>query len=113
MSRYWKPAFWLCAIALLALSLAPVSPELPTTGWDKSNHFVGFATLALLGLPAYPRYRLAVLAGLVLYGGLIEVLQSFTTYRQAEWLDLLADAIGVAGGFALYLPIQRLLTKSR
>jgi hypothetical protein len=33
--------------------------------------------------------------------GLIEVLQSFTTYRLAEWGDLLADAIGVVGGYAL------------
>lgn len=107
MTRYLKSAFWLCAFAVLVLSLAPTSPELPTTGWDKSNHFVGFAMLAVLGLPAYLRYRWVVLIGLVLYGGLIEVLQSHTTYRLGEWSDLLADAIGVVGGYALHLLLAK------
>jgi len=96
-----KAAFWACAVAVLVLSLAPSAPELPTTGWDKSNHFIGFCALALLGLLAYPQRPVLLLACLLLYGGLIEILQSFTTYRLAEWADWLADGVGVAIGYGL------------
>jgi VanZ family protein len=29
-------------------------------------------------------------------GGLLEILQSFTTYRSADWADFLADSIGTS-----------------
>ncbi|RZA07387.1 MAG: VanZ family protein, partial [Proteobacteria bacterium] len=35
------------------------------------------------------------------YGGLIEVLQSLTPDRSAEWADLLADGIGLGVGWLL------------
>jgi VanZ family protein len=88
-------------MAVLVLSLAPATPELPTTGWDKSNHFVGFAALAFLGCFAYPSWISGVLLGVFLYGGLIEIMQSFTTYRLAEWSDWIADGVGVGAGYAL------------
>jgi VanZ family protein len=105
----WRWLFALCALAVLVLSLLPPSTPLPSTGWDKSNHLLGFAVLAWLGLRAYPRRVLAVLAGLVLYGGMIEVLQSFTPYRFADWIDLVADALGVGMGYAVW----RLATRFR
>ena len=40
-----------------------------------------------------------MLAGLLTYGGMIEVLQSFTPDRMAEWADLLADTLGLALGW--------------
>lgn len=96
-----KTAFWIAAAAALVLSLAPTSPELPSTGWDKSNHLFGFLTLAVLGLLAYPSRRRRVLIGLLLFGGLIELLQSLTPYRFAEWADWLADALGIVVGYGL------------
>lgn len=99
---FWPSAFWSCAIAVLVLSLVPTAPELPTTGWDKSNHFLGFFVLALLGLLAYEASRGKLFFGLLAFGGLIEVLQSLTTYRLAEWADLGADGLGVLAGFALF-----------
>lgn len=41
----------------------------------------------------------------IIYGGLIEITQQYFPPRQAEWLDWLADIIGVLTGvglFALY-----------
>lgn len=93
-----KPSFWTCAVAVLILSLVPTSPELPSTGWDKSNHFLGFGLLAVL---AYPARRVAVFLGLLAFGGLIEALQSLTPYRLAEWADWVADGIGIVGGYAI------------
>jgi len=94
----WRWAFWMGAAAVLALCLMPPVQHLPSTGWDKANHALAFAMLALLGLLAYPARRARLLWALIAYGALIEVLQSLTGYRTAEWLDLAADGIGVVIG---------------
>ncbi len=90
--------FWVAMLAVLVLSLMPVGVPVPTTGWDKTNHLLGFAVLALLGCWAYPRRTAAVLLGLLAYGGLIEILQFMTPHRYAEWADLLADGLGIVIG---------------
>lgn len=62
-------------VGILVLSLLPSSQSLPTTGWDKSNHVLGFATLAFLSHLAWPGRTALALAALLVYGCLIEVLQ--------------------------------------
>ncbi len=99
--RVLRWLFAATAVFVMVLSLLPLGPEAPSLGWDKANHMAAFALLALLGCRAYPSHTGAVLVGLLAYGGLIEVLQSFTGYRRAEWADLLADALGLAPGWLL------------
>lgn len=96
-----KAAFWSAAFAVLVSSLLPTDVALPSTGWDKANHFAGFALLAVLGLLAYGRRRGALFAGLLAFGALIEALQWLSGYRLAEWGDWFADALGAAAGHAL------------
>jgi len=93
---------------LLVLSLAPSSLALPTTGWDKANHALGFAVLGLLGQWAWPGRTAVVLTALLAYGGLIELLQSFTPDRSAEAVDLLADWVGLLFGAGLAFLLERL-----
>jgi len=102
---------WLLAsamLALLVLSLMPASLSVPSTGWDKSNHALGFAVLAFLAYWAWPGHILLSLLGLLGYGALIEVLQSLTPDRMAEWSDLWADGVGLLVGTAVALLLQRL-----
>ncbi|CAN7327567.1 VanZ family protein [Variovorax paradoxus] len=101
----WRYSFWVCAVGILVMSLAPISTPMPTTGWDKSNHTLAFAVLALLGRWAWPGRTAVVLSALLAYGGLIELLQSFTPDRFAEATDVLADAVGLllGAGFAFLL----------
>lgn len=87
--------------AVMVLSLMPTAVQLPSTGWDKSNHLLAFVVLGWLGMLAFPGRPMAVLLGLLAYGGLIEVLQSFTPSRFAEWGDLLADGLGLLLGTGL------------
>lgn len=104
----WRITFTFCVISVLVLSLLPPSPELPTTGWDKSNHMLAFATLAFLSSQAWPERIAVSLVMLLAYGGLIEVLQSFTPDRQADFIDVVADGTGLLIGtiiaklFAVY-----------
>lgn len=93
--------FWICAVAVLVLSLAPATTSVPTTGWDKTNHLAAFACLAFLACRAYPGHLVAVLMGLLTYGAFIEILQSFTPDRFAELGDLLADGVGLLIGSVL------------
>ena len=105
----WLLLLLLAAIAALALTPAP-APELDL-GWDKLNHLSAFAALGLCAMLGYRDARgrrLLVLAGLLAYGGLIEVLQLYVPNRSGEWGDLLADAIGIGIGALLALLWLRL-----
>lgn len=106
-SIVWRWTFWVCALVVLVLALMPIVPQLPSTGWDKSNHMLAFAVLAVLGLWGYPGRMAVLLLGLLAYGGLIEVLQSLTPDRFAEWADLLADAVGLLVGAGLASLLRR------
>jgi VanZ family protein len=98
---WWR---WLLAVLVVAVSwlaLSPAPPDAFDNGWDKLNHASAFAALMLTGSFASPRSRLgvwALLVGLLGFGALIEIAQSFTPTRSAEWGDLLADAVGIAAG---------------
>ena len=69
---------------------------------DKFLHAFGFTILALWFSGQYTRadyWRLGL--GLVLFGGLIELLQLMISYRTAEWLDLAADGAGIVIGLVI------------
>ena len=105
----WLPlaAFWAAFVAVGVLSLLPPALPLPTTGWDKANHVLAFATLALLGAACWPAHRVRVLLALAAYGGAIEVAQSLTGIRFAEWVDWAADVAGLALAFPLWKRVPR------
>jgi VanZ family protein len=90
-------SFWLSCLAIGVLSLLPVAylPPAAFDWWDKAQHALAFLCLGALGLAGYPDRVTRVLAGLLLYGALIEVLQALTGWRYGEWQDWLADALGV------------------
>jgi LPXTG-motif cell wall-anchored protein len=89
-------SFWIIAVAIGVLALLPATYPLPSTGWDKANHALAFATLALLGAACWPNAFVRVLIGLAIYGGAIEVAQTFTETRMGEVVDWVADVAGLA-----------------
>jgi VanZ family protein len=98
---WWRLAFWLATLVVCVTSLSPTDklPSLLFGGWDKAEHALAYAALAFLGWWAYPAQRLVTLAGLVLYGGVIEIMQFASGWRKGDLVDWLADAIGIAIGF--------------
>ena len=108
-NRLWMVAFWLLAVATLWFSLVPVE-RVPTSFqfWDKAQHALGFAALAALGLMGYPGQWRRVLLGLVLFGIAIEVLQHLSGWRFGDWLDWVADCVGVLIGYAAWRAVGML-----
>ena len=96
-------SIWLLMIAAVAVGSLMPAQDLPPLfpQADKLEHLLGYAILSGWGALLYARTssltRVAI--GLVAYGIAIEIAQAlFTTGRQAEVLDAVADAIGVATG---------------
>jgi VanZ family protein len=98
----WRAAFGIALAGIGVLSLLPSPESLPSTGWDKTNHLVGYGLLGWLARAGWPRAMpWRPIAALIVWGALIEILQGQTGYRQAEWGDVLANGLGAALGVAL------------
>jgi VanZ family protein len=98
-----KTVFWCTLVTVVALSLMPGAMLPPVFNfWDKAQHALGFFGLTWLALSAYPKkspYQIGM--GLLLAGGAIELAQSATGWRYGDWLDLLADAVGIAAALGV------------
>ena len=97
MQRWFKYLFYMVLVLVLTLSLLPLDDDFVTTGWDKTNHLLAFFVLAALYDNCYHSVNPSYLKyfALLMFGVLIEVLQSFTGYRFFSLLDILADALGL------------------
>ena len=97
-----KVIFWLLFLALILGAVMPQSnsPQFFALA-DKVVHTVAFLVLTLVGLRAYPRQVLVMVVILISLGGLIEILQGYTSTRSQEWEDFLADTLGVGLGTLL------------
>jgi VanZ family protein len=108
--RHWRVCFWLAVAAGVVLALWPMpqgsAPWFPAA--DKVQHALAFAVLVVLGRRGGYRSVPALAIGLLVLGGAIEVAQSFTATRTAEWLDWLADAVGIALGFGVWARVAAL-----
>ncbi|MGQ3054171.1 MAG: VanZ family protein [Roseateles sp.] len=110
----WRALLALLLITVTWLALSPAPPRTVDTGWDKSNHALAFAALAFAAVWALwprPRQWPALAAALLVYGGAIELAQSFVPSRSADWLDLLANGLGIAVGLAAASPIAGLAAR--
>ena len=111
-SLFFRLASIAALLAIWLFSFLPGSamPSLP--GTDKWHHALAYFALMLCWgqwfLQPLPRFKLAIT--FVVMGALIECLQGMTTYRSFEWLDMLADAVGVVLAWmavTLQLAVQR------
>jgi len=109
LAAVWYGLGGLMLLGVLLLSLMPM----PNTGVnDKLSHLVTYFVLAgWFGLLAGNRAILLwTLVAVIAFGGLIELLQALTPYRQADWVDMLANSSGALAGICLnFTPLRRLL----
>ncbi len=108
----WRLLFVSVVLGASWLAFSPHPPPTADLGWDKANHFTAFGTLAFIGLQglrAGPGRRWIVLAMLLAYGVLIELVQSQIPGRDAEAMDVVADMIGAVIGVGLHALVLRVI----
>jgi VanZ family protein len=101
-ARWWAGLGVLALVAGVAVALRPGGGLLLASLGDKLNHALAFAffTVWFGGVvPPGGMWRVALL--LLGYGIAIEGAQALTPYRQAEFLDVGADASGILLGWGL------------
>jgi VanZ family protein len=87
--------------ATVVMSLLPEPPGVPATIDDKLLHAGTYFVLACWFGGVYRPGRYGVLAvALLALGAAIELLQRAGGERMGEWLDLAANALGIAVGLA-------------
>lgn len=110
LHRLARLLFWSAAAFALAMACLPLAVALPGDPGDKLQHIIAFAVLALLAVFAYPRARLlTILAGLSLFGALIELVQMIPALnRTAVWIDWAADTLAAAAVLGCVFLLRRL-----
>lgn len=122
LREFRRPGLWLGIWALMigaviAGSLLPAGelPPVPFAGFDKIEHFLGYAVLSAYATMLFARLRAQALAaaGLFALGIGLEVAQGMlTASRQAGVADALVNAFGVLAGLAVAaMPLARLLQR--
>jgi len=101
--------FWVALISSYVLAIMPqeMAPSFQSLS-DKSLHFIAFAVLTLLLNLSYRMQWWKTVVYLLFYAIFIEFSQTFTPNRCAEWLDIVADAIGIVLGLVLYVVYKKL-----
>lgn len=109
-ARRWQIAGIFLLAIVLAFALAP--PDWFRLGdpgsqffiADKWLHGLTFVALALWFSGQYARHSYwRLILGLTAFGLLIEVTQRMVAYRSADWMDLMADLLGIGVGMAIAL----------
>ena len=111
-SLFFRLASIAAIIAIWVLSFLPGSAMPSVPGSDKWHHALAYFVLMFCWGQWFtrPLTRLKLAVAFIVMGALIECLQGMTTYRSFEWLDMLADAIGVALAWTIVtaqLAVQR------
>ena len=110
--KFIKAWYLLGALLLLLVGVVSLMPAPQVGVSDKVSHVLTYAVLgAWFGLLAANRLVLSwTVVGLLGYGIVLELLQGTTSYRFAEWADVVANGGGILIGTTLYFtPLKRLL----
>ena len=102
--RLWLGLGWLFVALVIFFSLTPSPPSpIEFTGADKLFHVSTYALMMLwFGLVYLPgRAYLLLGIGLILMGIALELIQGLTGYRSLEYVDMIANAVGVSFGWLL------------
>lgn len=96
----WLSLGWGMALLIALGSLWPSVPDAAMQISDKLLHLAAYAGLAFMFAGVVERrHWVRVLLGLLLFSAAIELAQElFTATRSGEWLDMLANALGIAAG---------------
>ena len=113
MSRYvnivGKVSFICSLIMISVLSLSPSESVLQVGHFDKAVHFLSYLYLSMSFWIGFKQARpiWLICACLILFGVLIEFLQSFVPGRLMSIMDAVANGLGVCFGYACFYYIKK------
>ena len=100
---------WALLVIITIFMLIELTPK--QSGWqhwDKVQHVTIFLALTLIGAFAFPRIKIYIVAGLIVYGASTELLQgALTLTRLSSINDWLADVVGVCIGLVFFVILQK------
>jgi VanZ family protein len=107
---------WTFLVAFLSLATFVKMPSVPIPSKDKYAHFIFYFILALSWMLSFKevnnKFLYKIIAIIVLYGIVIEILQaSFTSNREADVYDVLANSLGVITAYFGFPFIKRKILK--
>jgi len=100
LRQHWQSISLLLLALIGILSLSPLEQLPPAPGSDKIHHLIAYAALSLPAALRKPKFFWLIILGYLLFGGLIELIQPYVN-RYGEWLDMLANCLGILCGVAL------------
>lgn len=107
-SRTQWLGFWLGWLAISWATLTPLEQLPAVPGTDKLHHIIGFGGWACLCLFGPTRRFTLMCAAIVIWGGVIELIQPQVN-RYGEWLDFIANSAGVLLAFVSHFILKRSL----
>ncbi len=100
IQKYWLYITLILLASIATLSLWP-STYLPSVpGTDKTHHFIAYAALIFPTALKQPKYYLAIVVAFIAFSGAIELIQPYVN-RYGEWLDMMANTLGLLCGWLL------------
>jgi hypothetical protein len=95
--RLAQGLFFAALIFTFYSAVIPPAHALQLVPWDKAEHFIAFYALTGLGVAAFPRSRLWVIAVLLsAFGALIEIVQGLPiVHRDRDFWDWMADTLAI------------------
>jgi len=111
LTKIVQALFFAALIVVVAATVAP-APVYPFvwTIHDKILHFVAYFGLGLIGGIGWPERRSALLVSMPLFGMALECIQGLMIVgRSFDWLDGLANAIGLFVGVVSSFPARRII----
>ena len=100
LDEHYLKISMLILLFISILSLYPVEnlPSIP--GTDKTHHLIAYAALAFPAAYSRSKSWFLLFPFFLLFSGVIELIQPFVN-RYGEWLDMLANGLGLALGTIL------------
>ncbi|WP_312166373.1 VanZ family protein [Phenylobacterium sp.] len=101
--------FGAAVLVILYLTLAP-SDDVPGAKliWDKAAHAIAFGLLVVIGLLMSTHRRRTVIGCVWALAAGIELAQALMPFgRSGDWIDLLADTVGIVLGVGLWALARR------
>lgn len=100
IEKNWLNFSVIILASITILSLTPIQQLPSVPGSDKTHHFISYALLFFPVALARPKHWLFIGLFFAIFSGIIELIQPYVN-RYGEWMDLLANCIGLFCGFIM------------